>query len=128
MNRPRDENERFFGKPRPVYPGLHDYELPQNQRKLDIVESLLEIASEAAMPLVHLAVAFTLAHPAITSSIIGPRTMEQLVSQLPAADLDLSTDVLDAIDKLVPPGTDLNIGEGGYLPPELTDPARRRRR
>ena len=127
MNRPRDAHERFFGQPRPVYPGLHDYALPQNQRKLDIVESLLTLAAEAGLSLVHLAVAFTLAHPAITSSIVGPRTMEQLVDQLRAADLDLSGDVLDAIDRLVPPGTDLNIGEGGYLPPELTDPSRRRR-
>ena len=127
MNRPRDEFERFFGKPRPVYPGLHDYDLPQNQRKLDIVESLLALAAEAGMPLVHLAVAFTLAHPVVTSSIIGPRTMDQLLGQLPAADLDLPSDVLDAIDRLVPPGTDLNLGEAGYLPPELTDPAKRRR-
>jgi aryl-alcohol dehydrogenase (NADP+) len=128
MNRPRDEQERFFGKPRSVYAGLHDYDAPQNQRKLDIVESLLEVAREADMSLVHLAVAFTLTHPAVTSTIIGPRTMQQLVDQLPASDMAVPAEALDAIDRLVPPGTDLNLGEAGYLPPELTDPRKRRRR
>jgi aryl-alcohol dehydrogenase-like predicted oxidoreductase len=76
---------------------------------------------------VHLSVAFTLAHPAITSTIIGPRTMAQLVDQLPAGDLDLPDDVLDRIDRIVAPGTDVFIGDAGYLPPELVDKRRRRR-
>ena len=68
-----------------------------------------------------------LAHPAVTAPIIGPRTMEQLESQLAAADVTLSPDVLDRIDEIVPPGTNLNPPDRGWEPPSLTDPARRRR-
>jgi aryl-alcohol dehydrogenase-like predicted oxidoreductase len=75
-----------------------------------------------------MAVAFTLAHPAVTASIIGPRTMEQLESQLPSVDLKLDDSVLDRIDALVPPGSDVFMGDAGYLPPEITDPRKRRRR
>ena len=125
-NRVRDETESGFGRPRPTY-GVLDYELPQNQRKLDLVEELLKVAADAGLSMVHLAIAFTLAHPAFTSSIIGPRTMEQLVDQLPAADLQLSDDVLDRIDALVPPGTDVAMGDAGYLPPEMTNSRLRRR-
>jgi aryl-alcohol dehydrogenase-like predicted oxidoreductase len=127
LNRPRDEHESGFGKPRATYGGLHDYALPHNQRKLDVVDGLLALSSESGIPMVHLAVAFTLVHPAVTSSIIGPRTMEQLLDQLPAADVDLSDDVLDRIDQLVTPGTDVFLGDSGYLPTELTDPRLRRR-
>ncbi|HEV8298575.1 MAG TPA: aldo/keto reductase, partial [Acidimicrobiales bacterium] len=122
-----DESESGFGKPRPTYSGLHDFSLPHNQRKLDVVDSLLELSADSGIPMVHLSVAFTLAHPAITSTIIGPRTMAQLVDQLPAGDLDLPDDVLDRIDRIVAPGTDVFIGDAGYLPPELVDKRRRRR-
>ena len=63
----------------------------------------------------------------MTSAIIGPRTMDQLVDQLPAADVTLSAEVLDRIDALVPPGTDVFTGDAGYQPPDLTDMTRRRR-
>jgi aryl-alcohol dehydrogenase (NADP+) len=125
-NRVRDESESGFGRPRPTY-GVLDYDLPQNQRKLDLVEELLKLAAEAGLSMVHLAIAFTLSHPALTSAIIGPRTMEQLLDQLPAADLKLTDDVLDRIDALVPPGTDVATGDAGYMPPEITDPRLRRR-
>jgi len=77
---------------------------------------------------VHLAIAFVLAHPAVTAPIIGPRTMEQLETQLGAADVVLSTDVLDRIDEIVPPGVTLSSADQGYLPPALADPFLRRRR
>ena len=77
---------------------------PDNQRKLDAADALGQLADEAGMSLVHLALAFVLQHPAVTAPIIGPRTMEHLESQLGAVDVTLSTDVLDQIDEIVPPG------------------------
>jgi diketogulonate reductase-like aldo/keto reductase len=71
---------------------------------------------------VHLALAFVLQHPAVTAPIIGPRTMEQLESQLGAADVSLSTDVLDRIDEIVPPGVTLSRADTGYTSPTLQDP------
>jgi aryl-alcohol dehydrogenase (NADP+) len=126
VNRVRDETESGFGKPRPSY-GALDVSLPQYQRKLDLVEKLVQLASDAGLSMVHMAVAFTLAHPAVTSAIIGPRTMDQLLDQIPAVSIRLGDDVLDRIDALVPPGTDVSIGDAGYMPPEITDPTRRRR-
>ena len=104
-----------------------DVNLPQNQRKLAIVTELGELAEKAGFTLVELALAFVLAHPAISSAIIGPRTMEQLETQLAAPDITLGDDILDAIDELVPPGTNVVPGEIGYTPPALTDPRLRRR-
>ena len=74
-----------------------------------------------------LALAFVLEHPAVTSAIIGPRTFEQLESQLGADKVRLSRDVLDRIDEIVPPGTNLSARDAGYTPPSLTDSALRRR-
>ena len=79
------------------------------------------------MSLIHLALGFVLSHPAVTAAIIGPRTMEQLEPQLEAADIPLSADVLDEIDKIVPPGTNLTPADRGYEAPALTAPALRRR-
>ena len=109
-------------------PHRFDLSLPGNQAKLDAADALSKLADEAGLSLIHLALAFTLAHPAVTSPIIGPRTMEQLEGQLGAADVVLTPDVLDRIDEIVPPGTNLNPADGGYQTPALTDPARRRRR
>ena len=67
-------------------------------------------------------------HPAVTAPIIGPRTMEQLESQLGAVDVTLSTDVLDRIDEIVPPGRTVLVDDEGYTPPSLRDPFLRRRR
>jgi len=108
-------------------PARYDLSTPDNQRKLDAVEALVALADEAGLSMVHLAIAFTLAHPAVTSPIIGPRTMEQLESQLGAADVRLSADVLDRIDEIVPPGTTLSATDAGYAPAVLTDASRRRR-
>jgi aryl-alcohol dehydrogenase-like predicted oxidoreductase len=80
------------------------------------------------MSLVHMAIAFVLQHPAVTAPIIGPRTMEHLESQLGAVEVELSGDVLDRIDEIVPPGTTINRFDEGYRAPELTDPFARRRR
>jgi aryl-alcohol dehydrogenase-like predicted oxidoreductase len=108
-------------------PRRFDLSLPENQRKLEAADALAQLAEEAGLSLVHLALAFVLRHPAVTSPIIGPRTMEQLESQLGAVDVVLSTDVLDRIDEIVPPGVALNPVDTGYDPPSLADPARRRR-
>ena len=94
-----------------------DMTLPANQRKLDVVEELA---------LIELALAWAINHPGVTSAIIGPRTMEQLKSQLPGADVTLSTEILDRIDDLVAPGVTLNADDNSYGAAELTPEARRR--
>src|SRR4051794_38819547 len=96
-----------------------DMSRPANQRKLDIVESLAQLAEQAGLPLIELAIAFAINHPGVTSAIVGPRTMEQLESYLPASDVTLSADVLDRIDKLVNPGVTLNPDDNSYGDHEL---------
>jgi aryl-alcohol dehydrogenase-like predicted oxidoreductase len=108
-------------------PARYDLSTPENQRKLEAVEALAELAEQTGMSLIHLALAFVLQHPAVTAPIVGPRTMEQLESQLGAVDVRLPADVLDRIDEIVPPGTTIAAADVGYQPPELTDPALRRR-
>jgi aryl-alcohol dehydrogenase-like predicted oxidoreductase len=110
-----------------MQPQRYDMSLRGNQRKLDAVDRLAELAEEAGTNLLHLALAFVLAHPAITAPIIGPRTMEQLEAQLGAVDLELGGDLLDAIDGVVPPGRTLVDDDDGWTPPSLGDPAERRR-
>jgi aryl-alcohol dehydrogenase-like predicted oxidoreductase len=100
--------------------------LPGNQRKLEAADALATLADEAGVPLVELAIAFVIRHRAVTAAIIGPRTMEQLESQLPAADVVLGDDVLDQIDEIVPPGVNLNPADGGWQNPALEPAARRR--
>jgi aryl-alcohol dehydrogenase-like predicted oxidoreductase len=107
-------------------PHRYDLSLPANQRKLDAVEQLAQLADEAALSLIHMAIAFVMRHPAVTAPIIGPRTMEQLESQLGAADVELSDDVLDRIDEIVPPGVNLNPSDVAYTNPALEPAARRR--
>ena len=97
-----------------------------NQQKLEVVDSLATIASDAAITLIELAIAFVINHPGITSAIIGPRTMEQLESQITAADVTLSTETLDRIDELVAPGVTLNPDDNSYGGAELAPRARRR--
>jgi aryl-alcohol dehydrogenase-like predicted oxidoreductase len=96
-------------------------------RKLRLVDELAAIAADSGCSLIHLALAFVLAHRAVTSAIMGPRTLEQLTGQLGAAELTLPAEALDRIDALVAPGTDVNPDDVGYRPPELLDPALRRR-
>lgn len=109
-------------------PGRYDMSLPANQQKLEIVNQLAQLASDADLTLIELALGFVLEHPAVTAAIIGPRTMEQLESQLTAPEVRLDTALLDAIDAIVPPGTNVNREDAGWVPPSLTDPSRRRRR
>jgi aryl-alcohol dehydrogenase-like predicted oxidoreductase len=107
-------------------PERFDISTPANQRKLDAVEQLAQLADEAGVTLIQLAIAFVLTHPAITAAIIGPRTMEQLESQLAAADVHLDAAVLDRIDEIVAPGTTINPVDNSFDNPAL-DPAARRR-
>ena len=107
-------------------PERFDLSQPANQRKLDAVEDLAQLAEETDITLIQLAIAFVLNHPAITAALIGPRTMEQLESQLTAADVVLDEAVLDRIDQIVPPGTTLNPADNSFDNPALKPTARRR--
>jgi aryl-alcohol dehydrogenase-like predicted oxidoreductase len=103
-----------------------DMSLEANQRKLDAAEQLAQLADGAGMTLVEMAIAFVIRHPAITAAIIGPRTMEHLESQLTAADVGLTDDVLDRIDDIVPPGVTINHADNFWTQPAL-QPGHRRR-
>jgi aryl-alcohol dehydrogenase-like predicted oxidoreductase len=121
------------GRPPPLSrahrePDHFDFGGGAHERKMSIVEELAKLADEAGISLVDLAHAFVLAHPAVTSAIIGPRTMEQLDDVLRSTDTALSVDVLDRIDQLVAPGTTLNPADAGWVPPALEQPQLRRRR
>jgi aryl-alcohol dehydrogenase-like predicted oxidoreductase len=107
-------------------PDRYDLSLPGNQRKLEAADALAKLAEEAGMSLIEMALGFVIRHPAVTAAIIGPRTMEHLESQLPAADVELSDELLDRIDEVVPPGVNLNSGDGGWQNPALARSARRR--
>jgi aryl-alcohol dehydrogenase-like predicted oxidoreductase len=109
-------------------PQRYDLSRPENQAKLDAADALAKLADEAGMSLIHLALAFTLQHPAVTAPIIGPRTMDHLNSQIGAVDVTLSTDVLDRIDEIVPPGVTMTRVDAGYQPPSLTEKFQHRRR
>jgi aryl-alcohol dehydrogenase-like predicted oxidoreductase len=108
-------------------PVRYDLSRPDNQRKLDAVEELTLLAEQAGLSLIHMALAFVVNHPAITAAIIGPRTMEHFQSQIGAADVRLTADVLDRIDKIVPPGINLASTDSGYSAPAIADPSLRRR-
>ena len=107
-------------------PDRYDLSKPENQAKLEAADALGRLADEAGMPLPVLAVAWVVNHPGVTSAIIGPRTMDQLQSQLPAADVRLDPDLLDRIDQIVPPGSNFNPADAGYVPPSLEAANRRR--
>src|SRR3954453_19737036 len=107
-------------------PHRYDLSLPENQRKLDAVERYAQLAEEAGLSLIHMAIAFAMNHPAVTAPIIGPRTMEQLDSQIGAAEVELSQELLDKIDEVVPPGVNLNPADVGWGNPALQTSARRR--
>ena len=100
--------------------------LPDHQRKLQATEALGKLADDAGLSLIELAIAFVVNHPAVTSAIIGPRTMEQLDSQLPAADITLDAALLDQIDEIVRPGVNLNPAGTSYGEQVLQVPLRRR--
>ena len=107
-------------------PDRFDLSQPANQRKLDAVEDLAQLAEQTGITLIELAIAFVLNHPAITAALIGPRTMEQLEGQLAAADVVLDDGVLDRIDEIVPPGTTINPADNSFNNPALEPAARRR--
>jgi aryl-alcohol dehydrogenase-like predicted oxidoreductase len=111
-------------------PERFDLSLPANQRKLDATEQLAQLADDAGIPLIRIAIAFVLNHPSVTAAIIGPRTMEHLEGQLPAADVVLDEALLDRIDEIVRPGINLNPADAGELAgwtnPALQPAARRR--
>ncbi len=109
-------------------PARYDMSTPDSQRKLDAADALGQLADDAGLTLVHLALAFVMQHPAVTAPIIGPRTMDHLQSQVGATEVKLSTDILDKIDEIVPPGVTVARSDQGYQPPSLTDPFLRRRR
>jgi aryl-alcohol dehydrogenase-like predicted oxidoreductase len=109
-------------------PARFDMSLPHNQRKLDVVTALGDVAASIGLTLIQLALAFVRQHPAITAPIIGPRTLQQLESQLAAFEVVLDDAVLDQIDEIVAPGTAINTGEPDWRPVSLTDPTARRRR
>jgi aryl-alcohol dehydrogenase-like predicted oxidoreductase len=98
-----------------------------DERRIDVVEQLVPLADEAGLPMTHLAMAFAIAHPGVTSALIGAHTMEQLDDLLAGIDVALTDEVLDRIDEIVPPGTDVGSLDQAYLPPALLDPGLRRR-
>ncbi len=98
-----------------------------DQRRLDVIEQLVPLAAEAALPMTHLAMAFTIAHPGVTCALLGARTRQQLDDLLAGLDVTLSDDVLDRIDEIVPPGTDVGALDQAYQAPALEDSSLRRR-
>jgi aryl-alcohol dehydrogenase-like predicted oxidoreductase len=110
-----------------MLPSRYDMSIPGNQAKLEAAQALGELAQEAGMTLIEMALGFVTSHPAVSAAIIGPRTMEQLESQLPGLETKLSGDVLDRIDEIVAPGTNVNQNDTGWDPPWLTDSSQRRR-
>jgi aryl-alcohol dehydrogenase-like predicted oxidoreductase len=98
-----------------------------DERKLEVVEQLIPLAEKAGLPMTHLAMAFAIAHPGVTSAILGPRTMEQLDDLLAGADVTLDDEVLDRIDEIAPPGTDAGPNDVAYTPPAISDVSLRRR-
>jgi len=99
----------------------------RDERRLDAVEKIIPLADGAGLPMTHLAMAFAIAHPGVTSAIIGPRTMEQLDDLLAGVDVTLTDEILDRIDEIVPPGTDVGTLDMAYRPPALQRPSPRRR-
>ncbi len=107
-------------------PARYDMSLSGNQRKLEAADALARLAEQAGITLIEMALAFVIRHPAVTAAIIGPRTMEHLESQLTAVAVELSDEVLDRIDEIVPPGVNFNPSDGGWQNPALERSARRR--
>ena len=109
-----------------MIPQRYDLSIPANQAKLEAADALAQLADESGISLIHMALAFVIRHPALTAAIVGPRTMEQLESQLGAADLQLDAALLDRIDEIVAPATTINPTDAGWTNPALAAAARRR--
>jgi aryl-alcohol dehydrogenase-like predicted oxidoreductase len=105
----------------------HIFRHLNDERRIDTVEQLIPLAEKSGLPMTHLALAFAIAHPGVTSAIIGPHTMEQLDDLLASADVTLTDEILDQIDEIVPPGTDVGTLDQAYLPPALLNSSLRRR-
>ncbi|KUL27054.1 aldo/keto reductase [Actinoplanes awajinensis] len=99
-----------------------------DSRNHDAVEQLVPIADQAGLSLTHLALAFVVSHPAVTSAIIGPRTMAHLDDLLDGVGATLDDDTLDRIDRVVPPGVNAGTLDIAYTPPALQHAGQRRRR
>jgi aryl-alcohol dehydrogenase-like predicted oxidoreductase len=108
-------------------PARFDESRPEVAAKLDAIEELAKLSEEAGLTLTHLALSFVLTHPSVTSAIIGPRTLEHLLGALGSTEIELSVDVLDKIDAVVPPGTTIDPSDNGWTPPWITDASTRRR-
>ena len=98
-----------------------------DEQRLDVVENLIALAEEVGLSMPHLAMAFAISHPGVTGALLGPRTMEQLDDLLGGMDVALSDDVLDRIDEIVPPGTDIGVLDQAYVPPAIEMAGLRRR-
>ena len=98
-----------------------------DERRLDAVEQLIPLAEQAGLPMTHLAMAFAIAHQGVTSAIVGPRTMSHLDDLLAGLDVALTDEILDQIDEIVPPGTDVGTLDQAYVPPALQNSSLRRR-
>jgi aryl-alcohol dehydrogenase-like predicted oxidoreductase len=109
-----------------MIPQRYDLTIPANQAKLEAADALARLAEESGVSLIHMAIAFVIRHPAVTAAIIGPRTMEQLESQLGAAEVELDAAILDRIDEIVAPGRTVNPVDGGWTNPALAAETRRR--
>jgi aryl-alcohol dehydrogenase-like predicted oxidoreductase len=123
---PKDSRAHKYVERKSPVAARYDPTLAANERKLDLVEDLSNLADKAGISLTHMADAFVLAHPAVTSAIIGPRTMEQLDDIMAGADVRLDDETLDGIDELVAPGTTLNDADRGWTAPWMEASARRR--
>ncbi|SFC43044.1 aldo/keto reductase [Streptomyces aidingensis] len=115
------------GRPTDSHRAGYGFAHMTDERRLDAVERLIPLADKARIPLTHLAMAFAVAHPGVTSAIIGPRTMAHLDDLLAGAGTTLTDDILDEIDAIVPPGTDAGPLDTAHRPPALQHPALRRR-
>ena len=110
------------------FPGVYDATLPENAAKLEAADALARLADEAGLTLVQLAIAFVVRHPAVTSAIVGPRTMEHLEGYLAADGVHLTDDVLDRIDEIVPPAHTVNVADNMWeWSTTALEPAARRR-
>jgi aryl-alcohol dehydrogenase (NADP+) len=98
-----------------------------DETRLDAVEEVVALSEETGVKMTHLALGFAVAHPGVTSAIIGPRTMEQLDDLLTSADISLSDEILDRIDEIVAPGTDVGTLDMAYNPPAIQRASLRRR-
>jgi aryl-alcohol dehydrogenase (NADP+) len=119
-----------YRKGRPLPDSLRAKTFPaqmNDERNLDAVERLIPIAEAVGLSLTHLGMAFVMAHPGVTSAILGPRTMQHLDDLLAGADVILGDEILDQIDQVVAPGADAGTMGALYVAPALTQAHLRRR-